>query len=106
MKHPHSQQLSFNHEPLGAIVHALLQCRSRKPAWALRPTEAWSHNLASEEAQHHPAAIQEFMQHQAKASPDGRQYQALLADGSLLDTGLTTAALALTPEDTVEVRWC
>ena len=50
-------------------------------------------------------AIQEFMQHQAKASPDGRQYQALLADGSLVDTGLTIAALALTPEDTVEVRW-
>ena len=50
-------------------------------------------------------AIQEFMQHQAKASPDGRQYQALLADGSLVDTSLTVAALALTPEDTVEVRW-
>ncbi len=43
-------------------------------------------------------AIQEFMQHQAKASPDGRQYQALLADGSLVDTSLTVAALALTPE--------
>ncbi len=51
------------------------------------------------------AAIQEFMQHQAKASPDGRQYQALLPDGSLVDTSLTIAALALTPEDTVEVRW-
>jgi len=50
-------------------------------------------------------AIQEFMQHEAKASPDGRQYQALLADGSLVDTSLSIAALALTPEDTVEVRW-
>ncbi|KAL0047240.1 hypothetical protein WJX82_010381 [Trebouxia sp. C0006] len=47
-------------------------------------------------------AIQEFMQHEAKASPDGRQYQALLADGSLVDTSLSIAALALTPEDTVE----
>ncbi len=45
------------------------------------------------------------MQHEAKASPDGRQYQALLADGSLVDTSLSIAALALTPEDTVEVRW-
>lgn len=50
-------------------------------------------------------AIQEFMQHEAKASPDGRQYQALLADGSLVDTSLSIAALPLTPKDTVQVRW-
>ena len=50
-------------------------------------------------------AIQEFMQHEAKAIPHGTQYQALLADGSLVDTTLTIAGLALTPEDIVEVRW-
>ena len=50
-------------------------------------------------------AIQEFMQHQARAIPQGTQYQALLADGSLVDTTLTIAGLALTPQDVVEVRW-
>ncbi|DBA78491.1 TPA: hypothetical protein ACH3X2_007979 [Trebouxia sp. C0005] len=50
-------------------------------------------------------AIQEFMLHQVKALPYGTQYQALLADGSLVDTTLTIAGLALTPEDIVEVRW-
>ncbi|KAL0039016.1 hypothetical protein WJX77_005248 [Trebouxia sp. C0004] len=37
--------------------------------------------------------------------PHGTQYQALLADGSLVDTTLTIAGLALTSEDIVEVRW-
>lgn len=45
------------------------------------------------------------MLHQVKALPYGTQYQALLADGSLVDTTLTIAGLALTPEDIVEVRW-